>query len=67
TWVNSCVTPYGLVKLESRDTEMLLLGFGTDAKSLITEKPEEIKKLNDQQGDLPELTPFNKKKPHIAY
>jgi hypothetical protein len=43
TWENSCVSPYGLIRLVSSDMEMVLLGYGTGAKSLITETPKVIK------------------------
>jgi hypothetical protein len=43
TWENSCVTPYGLIRMVSSDMEMVLLGYGTGARSMITEKPEVMK------------------------
>lgn len=41
-WVDEKVAPYGLVKSKSRDTEMILTGYGTGARSLITEKPQKL-------------------------
>jgi len=38
TWENNCVSPYGLIRLISTDMEMVLLGYGTGARSLILEK-----------------------------
>ncbi len=38
TWENNCVSPYGLIRLMSTDMEMVLLGYGTGARSLILEK-----------------------------
>jgi len=38
TWENNCVSPYGLIRLISTDMEMVLLGYGTGARSLIPGK-----------------------------
>lgn len=46
TWVNNCVSPYALVKSESKIMQMVLLGYGTGAESLIKENPQEIKQHN---------------------
>jgi hypothetical protein len=43
TWENSCVSPYGLIRLISADMEMVLLGYGTGARSLILEKIPAVK------------------------
>jgi hypothetical protein len=59
TWVNDCVSPYALVKSQSKAMEIVLTGYGTGAESLIKEKPKEIKQHDEQQETLPELTPFN--------
>jgi hypothetical protein len=42
TWVHKDISPYGLVKLESKDVEMVLLGYGTGAKTQITETPQKF-------------------------
>jgi len=42
TWVSKDVSPYGMVKSQSKDFEMVLLGYGTDAKSQITETPQKF-------------------------
>ncbi len=43
TWVHKDVSPYGLVKSVSKDQEMILVGYGTGAKTLITEEPQKFK------------------------
>lgn len=43
TWVHKDISPYGLVKSLSKDHEMVLLAYGTDAKTLITEEPQKFK------------------------
>ena len=42
SWVYKDVSPYGLIKSQSKDFEMVLTGYGTGAKSLITEKPQKF-------------------------
>ena len=42
TWVHKDVFPYGMVKSQSKEFEMVLLGYGTGAKTLITETPEKF-------------------------
>ncbi|MCL2669584.1 MAG: hypothetical protein FWE89_02760 [Syntrophaceae bacterium] len=42
TWVQKDVPPYGLVKSVSKETEMVLLGYGTGAKTQITETPQKF-------------------------
>jgi hypothetical protein len=39
-WTNADVPLFGLVKSASAETTMELIGYGTDAKSAITEEPE---------------------------
>lgn len=39
-WVFKEVYPYGLIKSISKDTEMVLIGYGTGAKTEITEVPQ---------------------------
>jgi hypothetical protein len=36
TWVHKDISPYGMVKSQSKDFEMVLLGYGTGAKTLIS-------------------------------
>ena len=66
TWVNDCVSPYALIKSESKVMELVLLGYGTGAKSLIKEKPEEMWR-HDKQQTLPDLGPFNINSYHKPY
>jgi len=42
SWVYKEVFPYGLIKSQSKDFEMVLTGYGTGAKSLITETPRKF-------------------------
>jgi len=42
TWIYKDVSPYGLIKSQSKDFEMVLTGYGTGAKSLITETPRKF-------------------------
>jgi hypothetical protein len=42
TWVHKDVSPYGMVKSQSKEFEMVLLGYGTGAKTLITETPQKF-------------------------
>jgi hypothetical protein len=42
TWVYKDVSPYGMVKSVSKDVEMVLLGYGTGAKTQITETPQKF-------------------------
>ena len=49
TWVAKDVSPYGMVKSQSKDFEMVLLGWGTGAKTLITETP--------QKFEMPQMPP----------
>ncbi len=41
-WVNKDVPLYGVIKSQSKDFEMVLIGYGTGAKTLITEKPQKF-------------------------
>ena len=50
SWVAKNVSPYGLVKSQSDKFEMVLLGFGTGAKTLITETPQTFEMPNMPQG-----------------
>ena len=42
TWVHKDISPYGMVKSQSKEFEMILLGYGTGAKTLITETPQKF-------------------------
>jgi hypothetical protein len=52
TWVYKDVSPYGMIKSQSRDHEMVLIGYGTEAKTLITETP--------QKFEMPQMPPRRK-------
>ena len=42
TWVHKDVSPYGMVRSQSKEFEMVLLGYGTGAKTLIKETPQKF-------------------------
>ncbi len=42
TWIYKDISPYGMVKSKSKDFEMVLLGYGTGAKTQITETPQKF-------------------------
>jgi hypothetical protein len=50
TWVTEKVPPYGIVKSQSKEFEMVLSSFGTGAKSLITETPRKMQMPKMPQG-----------------
>jgi len=50
TWVYKDISPYGLIKSVSRDTEMVLIGYGTGAKTLITETPQKFEMPQMPEG-----------------
>ncbi len=41
-WVQKEISPYGMVKSQSKEFEMVLVGYGTGAKTLITETPQKF-------------------------
>ncbi len=41
-WICKDVSPYGMIKSQSKDHEMVLIGYGTGAKTLITETPQKV-------------------------
>jgi hypothetical protein len=41
-WIQKDISPYGTVKSQSKDFEMVLTGYGTGAKTLITETPKKF-------------------------
>jgi hypothetical protein len=55
TWVHKDVSPYGMVKSQSKDFEMVLLAYGTGAKTLITETPQKFEM--PQMPQIPEGRP----------
>ncbi len=42
SWASKQISPYGLVKSQSKDFEMVLVAYGTGAKTLITETPQKF-------------------------
>jgi hypothetical protein len=52
SWIYKDVSPYGMVKSVSKDIEMVLIGYGTGAKTLITETP--------QKFEMPQMPPRRK-------
>jgi hypothetical protein len=42
SWVYKDVSPYGMIKSQSKDFEMVLVSYGTGAKTLITETPKKF-------------------------
>ena len=55
TWVHKDVSPYGMVKSQSKEFEMVLLGYGTGAKTLITETPQKF-----EMPQMPQMPPKRK-------
>jgi len=55
TWIHKDVSPYGVVKSKSKDFEMVLLGYGTGAKTQITEKPQKF-----EMPQMPSMPPKKK-------
>ena len=45
------VSPYGTVKIQSKDFEMALIGYGTGAKTLITETPKKFEMPKMPRGN----------------
>ena len=58
TWIHKDVSPYGVVKSKSKDFEMVLLGYGTGAKTQITEKPQKFEM--PQMPQIPSMPPKRK-------
>ena len=50
TWVYKDISPYGMVKSVSKDLEMVVLGYGTGAKTLITETPQKFEMPKIPEG-----------------
>jgi hypothetical protein len=55
TWVYKDVSPYGMIKSQSKDMEMVLTGYGTGAKTQITETPQKYE--IPQMPQIPEGRP----------
>jgi hypothetical protein len=55
TWMYKDVSPYGLIKSVSKDTEMVLTAYGTGAKTQITETPQKFEM--PQMPQMPEGRP----------
>lgn len=54
-WVHKDISPYGVVKSESPMVQMVLLRYGTGAKSLITEIPQKL-----EMPQMPQMPPLGK-------
>jgi hypothetical protein len=50
TWVYKDISPYGMIKSQSKDMEMVLIGYGTGAKTLITETPQKFEMPQIPEG-----------------
>ena len=50
TWMYKDVSPYGMIKSVSKDTEMVLIGYGTGAKTQITETPQKFEMPQMPEG-----------------
>ena len=50
TWVYKDVSPYGMIKSVSKDTEVVLIGYGTGAKTQITETPQKFEMPQMPEG-----------------
>ena len=55
TWIHKDVSPYGVVKSKSKDFEMVLLGYGTGAKTQITERAQKV-----EMPQMPQMPPKRK-------
>ena len=55
SWIHKDVSPYGVVKSKSKDFEMVLLGYGTGAKTQITERPQKF-----ELPQMPQMPPVRK-------
>ena len=58
TWGYKDVSPYGMIKSQSNDMEMVLTAYGTGAKTLITETPQKFEM--PQMPQIPEGRPRRK-------
>jgi hypothetical protein len=58
TWMYKDVSPYGMIKSQSKDMEMVLTAYGTGAKTQITETPQKFEM--PQMPQMPEGRPRRK-------
>jgi len=58
TWMYKDVSPYGMIKSQSKDMEMVLTAHGTGAKTQITETPQKFEM--PQMPQMPEGRPRRK-------
>ena len=58
TWIHKDVSPYGVVKSKTKDSELVLIGYGTGAKTQITEKPQKFEM--PQMPQMPQMPPKRK-------
>jgi hypothetical protein len=58
TWMYKDVSPYGMIKSVSKDMEMVLIGYGTGAKTQIIETPQKFEM--PQMPQIPEGRPRRK-------
>lgn len=58
SWIHKDVSPYGMVKSQSKDSEMVLVGYGTGATSQITETPQKFE--IPQMPEMPQRLPRKK-------
>ena len=50
SWIYKDISPYGMIKSVSKDFEMVLIGYGTGAKTLITEIPQKFEMPQMPEG-----------------
>ncbi len=58
SWIYKDISPYGMIKSVSKDFEMVLIGYGTGAKTLITETPQKFEM--PQMPQMPSMPPKRK-------
>jgi len=57
TWSSEKVPPYNMVKSSAKDFTMVLVGFGTGAKTAITETPKKFQMPKMPAGMPPGMMP----------
>ena len=50
TWIYKDVSPYGMIKSQSKDMEMVLIGYGTGTTTQITETPQKFEMPQMPEG-----------------
>ena len=50
SWIYKDISPYGMIKSVSKDFEMVLIGYGTGTKTLITETPQKFEMPQMPEG-----------------